>query len=387
MQLSERVQTLLATPAVGSPFKKMYSDYVSDFTQRQLISFDRLDLPGLCTVPEAEIDNDTMREGTGALRWVLPEETNGLKKMCWADGKQFHLDVTDRHRTTLKLWLFVDTTDGIVCDHDSIYGAQAGQATFFFRVLDQNGGQYCWNHTLTGDGWHEIELSFNIHNGYTPGFDMHNITGFYMMFAGHAGTVVELDDLRVVEYSTDHLPAAAPNGGRLITASEYDALDGAIVQEWYGAAYDTNDKMQGKSSLRCIGDATVNDFRTIVANLSIPITQAEDVLVVHAKIRDLNTVSSIFIELNQVQDVHEYEISIPAEKFAHYGLSRNDTWSELRIPLSDMKRNLRQEEFGNGDSILLQNFRYCISARGDATYESHIDLVYVTKRENLENRE
>jgi hypothetical protein len=137
---------------------------------------------------------------------------------------------------------------------------------------------------------------------------------------------------------------------------------------------------EGKSSLRCIGDATVNDFRSIIANLSIPITYDEDLLVVWAKIKDLSTVKSIFIELNEVQDVHEYEISIPAEKFAHYGLTQNDTWSELRIPLSDMRRNLRVEQFGNGDSILLQNFRYCISARGDATYESHIDLVYITKK-------
>lgn len=383
MPLSQRVQALLATPSVGSPLKKMYSDYVSDYTQRQLISFDSLDLPGLCAVPEATIDTETMREGTGALRWVLSEETNGLKQMCWANGEQFHLDVTDRHRTTLKLWLFLDSTDGIVCDHDTIYGAQGGQATFFFRVLDAKGGQYCWNHTLTGDGWHEIELSFNIHNGYTPDFDMHNITGFYMMFDGHAGTVIELDDLRVVEYKTDYLPSPAPNGGRLITEGEYNALDGAIVQEWYGASYDTNDKMQGKSSLRCIGDATVNDFRTNVTNLNIPITHAEDVLVLWAKIRDLSTVKSIFIELNEVQDVHEYEISIPSDKFAYYGLTRDDTWSELRIPLSDMRKNLRVETFGNGDTITLRNFRYCLSAQGDATYDTHIDLVYVTKKENL----
>ena len=383
MELSAKIKELLATPVIGSPLKKMYSDYVSNYTQRQLISFDRLDLPGLVTVPEATIDTEYQREGTGALRWVLPDETKGLKMMCWANGEEFRLDVTDRKRTTLKLWLFLDSTDGIVCDHDSIYGAQGGQATFFFRVLDKNGGQYCWNHTLTGDGWHEIELSFNIHNGFSPDFDMHNITGFYMMFDGHKGTVIELDDLRVVEYSTDHVPSPAPNGGRLITEGEYDSLDGAIVQEWYGASYDTTDKMQGKSSLRCIGDATVNDFRTNVTNLSIPITYAEDVLVLWAKIRELSTVKSIFIELNEVQDVHEYEISIPADKFAHYGLCEDDTWSEMRIPLSDMRRNLRVETFGNGDTITLRNFRYCLSAQGDATYDTHIDLVYVTTKENL----
>ena len=383
MALSERVQTLLKTRTIGSPLKRMYSDYVSGYTQRQLLSFDSLDLPGLCAVDEATSDTETQIEGTGALRWTLTEETNGLKQMCWADGKQFELCVNDRKKTTLKLWLFIDSTDGIVCDHDAIYGAQGGQATFFFRVLDQNGGQYCWNHTLTGDGWHEIELSFNIHNGFSPDFDMHHITGFYMMFNGHAGTTVELDDLRVVEYQTDHVPSSAPDGGRLITESEYDALDGAIVQEWYGASFDTTDKMNGKSSLRCIGDATVCDFRTNVTNLNIPIKHAEDVLIVWAKIKDLNTVNSIFIELNEVQDVHEYEISIPRAKFAHYGMKESNTWSKLVIPLSDMRRNLRPAQFGDGETITLRNFRYVLTANGDATYDSHIDLVYVTTKTAL----
>ena len=56
MQLSEHIQTLLSTPVIGSPLMKLYSDYVSNYTQRQLISFERLDLPGLVTVPEATID-------------------------------------------------------------------------------------------------------------------------------------------------------------------------------------------------------------------------------------------------------------------------------------------------------------------------------------------
>ena len=187
----------------------------------------------------------------------------------------------------------------------------------------------------------------------------------------------------MVEYHTDHIPSPAPDGGRLITESEYDALDGAIVQEWYGASYDTVDKMNGKSSLRCIGDATVNDFRTNVTNLEIPITYADDALVVWAKIKDLDTVDSIFIELNEVQDVHEYEISIPRAKFAHYGLTASDTWSRLIVPLSDMRRNLRPAQFGDGETITLRNFRYVLTANGDATYDSHIDLVYITTKSAL----
>ena len=379
MELSKRTRELLATPPIGSPLKKMYSDYVSDYTQRQLISFDRLDLPGIAAVPEAQIDTEFAREGTGALRWTLPEDTKGLRRMVWANGKQFELDVKDRRKTTLKLWLFIDTTDGIVCDHDSIYGAQKGQATFFFRVFDRIGGEYCWNHTMSGNGWHEVELSFNIHNGYSPTFDMHHITGFYMMFDGRAGTTVELDDLRVVEYQTDYVSAPMAEGERLITDSEYNALDGAIVQEWYGASYDTQDVMQGRSSLRCVGDDSVNDFRTIIANLSIPITYTDDELVVLAKIKDFSTVKGIFIELNQIQDVHEYEISIPRERFEDYGLTKEDEWCELRVPLCDMRRNLRAE-LGNGEQILLQNFRYCIVCAPGAVYESHIDRVYITTR-------
>ena len=137
--------------------------------------------------------------------------------------------------------------------------------------------------------------------------------------------------------------------------------------------------MQGRSSLRCVGDDSVNDFRTIVANLSVPLNYADDVLVVMAKIRDFSTVKSIFIELNYIQDVHEYEISIPRERFASYGLDRENEWCALTVPLSDMRRNLRTEH-GNGDTLLLQNFRYCIVCEPGKCYESHIDRVYVTTR-------
>ena len=102
-----------------------------------------------------------------------------------------------------------------------------------------------------------------------------------------------------------------------------------------------------------------------------------------AKIKDLDTVNSIFIELNEVQDVHEYEISIPRAKFAHYGLTASDTWCRLIVPLSDMRRNLRPAQFGDGESITLRNFRYVLTANGTATYDSHIDLVYITTKSAL----
>jgi hypothetical protein len=195
--------------------------------------------------------------------------------------------------------------------------------------------------------------------------------------------VVELDDLRVVEYHTDHVPNPAPHHGRLITEGEYDALDGAIVQEWYGACYDMQDKMQGKSSLRCVGDSSVNDFRTNVTNLNIPIVHADDVLVVWTKIKQLSTVKAIFIELNQVQDVHEYEIIIPRADYARYGLCADDTWSCLVVPLSDMRKNLRPEVFGDGASITLRNFRFNMCCEEACKFDNHIDLVYITTKAEL----
>ena len=295
----------------------------------------------------------------------------------------FSFNASDKNRTTLKFWLYVSDTDAVVCDHDPGYGFQENQATFYFRAIDRSGKTHSWNHTLTNNGWHEIELSFNIHNGVSEGFDYSNIVAFQVLVEAHAGAVYMIDDLRLVKYQTNYTPAPIEGevDARLISDGEYDALDGAILQEWYGASYDLDDKIQGKSSLRNQGNSSVSDFRTIVANLDIPLNYDEDVLVFHLKIDKVSNISSFFIELNTVQDAHEYEASFSIAQLKSYGYTAlDDTWCEIRIPLSAFGKNLGLSEV-YGDTVQLHNFRFVANSASNVEYDYHIDHIYVCKKQ------
>ena len=373
-------ELLLREDAAGSPLKKQYSDYVSTYTETQLLSFDELEAEGIETYEKLELDEDFQIEGSGAWRFTMMRDDKELTRLMWSNGSAFSFSAADTHKTTLKLWLFIDDVDKVSCDHDDVYGKrQEGQATFFFRVMDNKGRIHCWNHTLTGDGWHEIELSFNIHNGVDGQFNYENITSFGVMVAADQGTVIEFDDLHAVHYESDHVPEAAPEGGRLITDGEYDAFDGAMIQEWYGASYDLEDKKFGKSSLRAQGDSSVNDFRVIVSDLSIPVSYRNDTLVFWMKVEDLAAVDSLFIELNQVQDSHEYEKSFTKAELQSYGLSTNNgEWSEIAIPLSAFGKHLNVEKFGDTEDITLYAFRFVVGAHGNKTYDVNLDRVYLT---------
>ena len=382
---SNLTEEQLSADVKGSPLKKMYSDYDVKWTETQLLSFDDGELSGHAMSANGEwsLDREHQKEGKAALRYTLKKDmTKELDAAFWQkkpDDTAFTFSVKDRKKTTLVLWLYIDDIDRMVSDHDAGYGRQTGQGTFFFRAIDEKGGTYCWNHTIMGSGWHEIELNFNIHNGITDGFDYRNITGFGLLFSGKEGTVIELDDLRVRVYESDYTAPAAPHNGRLITTGDYDAFDGCVVQEWYGAEFDTEDRMEGKSSFKCTGNNSNADFRSIVANLDLPMDYDSDVLVINAKVDDLTKISSLFIELNEVQDVHEYEKSFPLAELKKYGLTESGKWCELRIPLSAFGKNLGLEK----DTVTLHNFRYVMSASGSADYVSRIDLVYLTTKSEL----
>ena len=149
------------------------------------------------------------------------------------------------------------------------------------------------------------------------------------------------------------------------------------MQEWYGTYYDTDDFVTGKSSLCCVGDSSVNDFRIIVANTDIPLSYQGDELVFTMKLDDLDAIDGLFLELNHVQDQHEYERSFSAEELKKYGLTGANEWSEIVIPLSDFKKNLKPAVYGEDEDIVMHNFRFVISPKSGKSYKVHLDRAYV----------
>ena len=243
-----------------------------------------------------------------------------------------------------------------------------------------NGRNHCWNHTVTNNGWHQIELSFNVHNGVDSDFDYAHINGFWVGLMTYDDVTVMIDAMRGVTYDTDYVPQPieGEEDGRLISDCEYNALDGAIIQEWYGASYDLDDKMQGASSLHSYGDASVSDFRTIIANLDIRMDRSRDELVFSIKISTPETIESFFIELNQVQDSHEISAFFTLDDLRQYGYTGcADAWCEIRIPLSVFSVQLNP---GMGNDITLHNFRFCANATGAGSFEYNIDHIYLTEK-------
>ncbi|MBP5293536.1 MAG: hypothetical protein J6023_05355 [Clostridia bacterium] len=372
----------------GSPLKKQYSDYIDTYTEDQLLSFDELTVNNVSYSSKFErtLDTKYQREGTGALRFELPADT-ALEAAMWFSSQNgpfpFSFSVEDTHKTTLKFWLYVDDCTKISCDHDSDTTVFSDQATFFFRVFDSKGVAYCWNHTLQGDGWHEVELSFNIHNGIGGGFDYSNIVNFGVLVAGKEGAMFELDDLRVVKYRTDYVPEQLPNNARLITSGECDALDGVIIQEWYGCSYDKDIKFSGKSSIRYEGDSTNSDHRAIIANLDMEMDYDSDSLVIFMRPDVLANIGSLFIELNEIQDTHEYEGSFTVADLKTMGLSQKDKeWSAVVIPLSALRKNLKE---GMGETVRLHNCRLVLSGLSSSSqYLCHLDHICLVKTEDVD---
>ena len=376
---------LLQKKVTGSALKYQYSDFVDSYTETPLMTFDTLDIPGVTLYEKYELDEYYAREGDAALRFTMVSKDRELTALMWPNGQSaFDFSAVDTRKTTMKLWVYVNDTDSVSCDHDSDKNKIKDQATFFFRAADNKGRIFCWNHTITGDGWHEIELTFNINNGCDAAFDFAHIASFGVMVSADKGTIIELDDLRAVHYTSDYTPEAAPDGGRLITDGEYNAFDGVVLPEWYGCSYDVTDKKFGNSSIRSEGDDSVSDFRVITSNLNIPLDYDEDVLVFWMKVDDLSTIDGLFIELNYDQDVHEYEYIPSKAVLKQYGLSdKSGEWCQIIIPLSDFEQHLAVDRYGEDPDITLRTFRLSVNAHPNKSYVVHFDRMYITTKSAL----
>ena len=132
----------------------------------------------------------------------------------------FSVSIDDKFSQTIKLWVYINDIDLLVCDHDAVYDTpQVGSGTLYITLSDKKGAiGHTWQHTVSGSGWHEIELSFTCHNVAYKNLEKinyENLTQMSLWVNGKAGLELRFEDLRLCNYTNPgYKTPEAPYGGR-----------------------------------------------------------------------------------------------------------------------------------------------------------------------------
>lgn len=376
--------TLLTTAAAAADSKDAYSNYADKGVRAKettLQDFESLTASRWAFGTEnatAALDTSNKKQGAASLSVKSSHEGWAT---AFSANSAFTLDASDKKHTFLKMWIYVN--DITLLGTDKSGGAYDEQGTIFINIHSGR-GSHQWNHTISGSGWHELELSFCNSNNMPESLeqiDYTKLNTISLRYVAKAGLEIKVDDLRAVTYSSGYTPSPAPYNGKLISNCDYNEFSGAVIGEWYGASFDLSDKKEGASSLRLEGNAQHNEYRLYFGGLDIPLDKERDVLCFWLYISDMGVtgMSGWVIELNQVQDIHEYQCDFMTMYTASGGL--NNGWNQVRIPLSQMQANL-DSKFGS--TVTLHSLR--ITAPGISPTKNYIlkvDQIYLADSADL----
>lgn len=311
--------------------------------------------------------------------------------------------ITDKFKQTVKMWVYVNDIDLLVCDHDSVYeNPQDGSGTLYINFKTAGGVAHTWQHTFYGSGWHEIELSFFCHNvsyDNLDKIDYSNINGLYIWCSAKAGLELRFDDMRLVTYSNpNYKEPEAPYGGRWVSTLDYDSLDGANLTEWYGSSFDLEDKTQGSSSLAITGHKENVDHRVCIGVRDVPVNYLEDSLCFDLYLSDLKLVGTHWeMRFEHNAQAAHYAADFSAILSKAYDENGKPTalkagWNHIRIPLRNTKVNIGEaytEKFADKNLVLTQMVFY-VQGTGESDKENYVikyDNMYVAKTDVLLGKE
>ncbi len=304
-------------------------------------------------------------------------------------GKTIDMKKTENSLVTLKMWVYISDASQVKADHEDLYNNDYSKtSTLFFRITshgNQN-NSLSLNPTVWENGWQEIELDLSINYGKTNGFSAEQVTGLYMFINGKGSVTIKLDDLRVCYYSNTGYKADTSDiieGARIISTCDYDALDGVLVNEWFDSNFSEDIKHSGSSAVHSFSDAS-DDQRMYFANNNIPLDRTNDYLCFWMYIDNFKNLKSLFIEANENQDIHEYEIDNCLDRIYLIAKTNNysQNWFMVQIPFSMMDENLDK---GYGDTVTLKNLRIVATAKDNTEVNTYIDSVFVATRNQVIN--
>ncbi|MBP3388798.1 MAG: hypothetical protein J6K98_02875 [Clostridia bacterium] len=371
--------------------QSMYLDDNLKMTEQTILTFDDM--------TNQSVGSITNKGKKGNALAVSSPGDNGHLSVINVPQNSFEFAINDKFKQTIKMWVYVNDIDLLVCDHDSVYDhPQDGSGTLHIAFQSKGGTAHNWQHTFYGSGWHEIELSFFCHNVSYDSLDNINydcFNGLTAWCSAKAGLELRFDEMRLVTYSNpNYKEPEAPYGGRWISTLDYDALDGANLTEWYGSYFDLEDKTQGSSSLAITGHKENVDHRVCIGVKDVPVNYLEDTLCFDLYLSDLKLVGTHWeMRYEHNAQAAHYAADFSAIRTKAYDENGKRTslkagWNHIRIPLKSTKANIGEaytEKFADKNLVLTQMVFY-VQGTGESDKENYVikyDNMYVAKTSDL----
>lgn len=269
------------------------------YTTESVLSFDSLDQ--VYNTNGLTLDTADKKEGIASISKTYDKATGSIQQVFETQRNTFQFGVTDRMKQSVKMWVYVNDIDLLVCDHDGVYETpQKGSGTLYISFAKDGGTSKKYNlqHTIEGSGWHLIEVSFNTNNNHYAEWmktDLTKLKWMNVRVDAKAGLVLKFDGLTKYSYTNEgYTEPECPNGGRWLSTCDYNSLDGTVLTEWYASSFDLKDKTQGSSSVSITGRQQHVDYRCVWGGLDVPIDKNNDILHFDIYISDMDLVGKDF---------------------------------------------------------------------------------------------
>lgn len=310
----------------------------------------------------------------------------------------FDFAVTNKFKQTVKMWVYVNNIDLLVCDHDAVYSTpQTGSGTLYITLLTSGSAGHTWQHTFYGSGWHEIELSFLCHNNNyntLKNINYNHVTGLSIWANAKAGLELRFDEMRLVTYSNpNYKTPTAPHGGRWISTLDYDALDGANLTEWYGSYFDQKDKTQGSSSVAITGHNENVDHRVCIGVNDVQVYYDRDVLCFDLYLSDLALVGTHW----EMRYEHNAQAAHYSASYTHISTNAVDDmgrptslktgWNHIRIPFNETSVRIGSGYGTFTNDLVLTQMVFYVRGTGTTDSQNYVikyDNMYVAKASDIE---
>ncbi|MBQ8533957.1 MAG: hypothetical protein IJ462_03910 [Clostridia bacterium] len=350
--------------------------------------------------------NPIFKPGTNVtMDYENQKEGDGCVSINFAGDKLFETEngdvkfsIKDRRRETIKMWVYINDISLLSCDHDSVYDKeQAGSGTliFSFAESDRTSNKYRLQHTLEGNGWHLVEISFNTHNNIYEDFikvDLANIGWMSVTGQGRGALQFKFDGLTKYTYSNDgYTEPECPKNGKWISTCDYDSLDGGILTEWYASSFDLNEKVQGSSSLSLTAHKEHVDFRAVWGGLNVPINRQKDCFHFDIYISDVETIGKVLqARLSHHESGGEgsavisfgYDLANSCARAADGSKGFKNGWNSVDIPVFSMDYNIDKNYYKNGIDYRVEHVVFFWEgASEDKEYTVKYDNMYIYERE------